>query len=509
MAGLLLALLLARLPIALDFKLFAFYDQGSALRADRLVAGGLVPTVDFGFSYGLLPLALGRAWFTLFGRTPTAYWLFMTVGMAGMVWGLVRFGHAMNFGRAGWVLLAVTLPYAIPASYLHLTHPVEACLLIHALADVAADSHGRSGRWGGKPRALALVTAAAFAKPSMAYVAGFFLTVWLAIDGLRRRPEGGLARAVTPFLPAAAVGIALGLAMAGLFGAEAVNNTLLPLTGAKSYKAAHFGFFTGIGQTFWRPSSPSLVYYLFTEAGFWLAASLLVVAGAAAAAVRGALRKTVPAGAGVLAVLAALHVVFVCAFFAWQGSWVYYSYLLMMAVAALPTVFRPAPRWAFGTGVVVAVLGLGYQWGMVTAEWAFKDRPPALGRLWIYADQRGRWEDLLAQLRAVEGAGGSGKAYVLGNGDLAGMQGVAEAGPGGRFEMPPSWFLSPALPTPREVERINADLRRAPAVVRFKELGDLDPFLFPEFQPELAAFQLDWENDWFMLYTRQPGRGLR
>ena len=58
MAGLLLALLLARLPIALDFKLFAFYDQGSALRADRLVAGGLVPTVDFGFSYGLLPLAL-------------------------------------------------------------------------------------------------------------------------------------------------------------------------------------------------------------------------------------------------------------------------------------------------------------------------------------------------------------------------------------------------------------------------------------------------------------------
>src|SRR5262252_9252191 len=62
--ALLLALVvtfLAQLPMSYDFANFVFYDPGVSLRTDLLIAQGYVPTIDFGYIYGLLPLMIGRA----------------------------------------------------------------------------------------------------------------------------------------------------------------------------------------------------------------------------------------------------------------------------------------------------------------------------------------------------------------------------------------------------------------------------------------------------------------
>lgn len=46
---------------------FAFNDGGANLTVQYLMSRGLVPSVDFGYHYGLLPLLMGKLWFWLFG----------------------------------------------------------------------------------------------------------------------------------------------------------------------------------------------------------------------------------------------------------------------------------------------------------------------------------------------------------------------------------------------------------------------------------------------------------
>ena len=66
-------------PISSGVNHFMSGDTGAALKADYLIANGSLPTIDFGYNYGLLPLVVGRIWFNLFGRTPQAYMLAMLV----------------------------------------------------------------------------------------------------------------------------------------------------------------------------------------------------------------------------------------------------------------------------------------------------------------------------------------------------------------------------------------------------------------------------------------------
>ncbi len=47
-----------RLPTwrSADWGQFAFYDPGTVLKGDMLLSKGYVPTVDFGYTHGLLSL---------------------------------------------------------------------------------------------------------------------------------------------------------------------------------------------------------------------------------------------------------------------------------------------------------------------------------------------------------------------------------------------------------------------------------------------------------------------
>src|ERR1700722_9634996 len=61
---------LIKLPNLFLLGAYAFGDQGAGLTADRLVASGERPGVDFNYLYGLMPLAVSRGVYALFGCSP-------------------------------------------------------------------------------------------------------------------------------------------------------------------------------------------------------------------------------------------------------------------------------------------------------------------------------------------------------------------------------------------------------------------------------------------------------
>ncbi len=166
-----LVLALVQLPLTLDFNSIIHADQGANLTVQKLLDRGRIPIIDFGYPYGLLPLLIGRSWFALFGRTPAAYAAAMFVVDLLIAWGLARCAYALRSGPVGIALFVCTMLSTALCSYINLAHACEAVLICHALAAHA------SGR---RPRALALLTAALFIKPVMAYVYGFLIIILIA-----------------------------------------------------------------------------------------------------------------------------------------------------------------------------------------------------------------------------------------------------------------------------------------------------------------------------------------
>ena len=259
-----LLLALAQLPLTLDFNSFVHMDQGANLTVQRLLDRGRVPITDFGYQYGLATLLIGRAWFALFGRTPVAYAGAMVVVDLLIAWGLARCAYALRSGLVGIALFVCTVHATAMCSYINLAHACEAVLICHALAEHA------SGR---RPRALALLTAALFIKPVMAYLYGFLLIV-LIVRNVRLR---GL---VPSLVPAAITGILLFVTLAVWFGFDVVIQSLLPLRGADSYKQLNYGFFFGVGRRFWLPQPLTPRYYIFSPAGHYLVGSVVLFAAA-------------------------------------------------------------------------------------------------------------------------------------------------------------------------------------------------------------------------------------
>ncbi len=241
------ATFLAQLPTIYEFANFVFFDPGVTLRTDKLLAQGYVPTVDFGYPYSLLPLILGRVFFALASRTPAAYILFMFLTEAAILAGLWRLARQDGWLIAAFVIAA--MPHAIIPVYVHLTHPLEAALIVHTIADLAA---------GRRARALALATACLFVKPSMAYVLGFLIIVLAIVHLVRQRDHW---KSFFPFLrPAIITGAACLTISSVYFGLVPTVSALIPTNGAQSYKALGFGFF-GNGRTFWLPKLGSAAQF--------------------------------------------------------------------------------------------------------------------------------------------------------------------------------------------------------------------------------------------------------
>ncbi len=469
------ATFLAQLPTSYEFANFVFFDPGVTLRTDKLIEQGFLPTIDFGYPYNLLPLMLGRAFFAVVGRTPAAYILFMFLAETAILFGFWRLAK-----QSGWLIaafLVAAMPHAIIPVYVHLTHPLEAALIVHTIADLAA---------GRRSRALALATICLFVKPSMAYVLGFLMIVSAIVWLVRNRERW---KSFLYFIrPATLSGAACLIISSAYFGLKPTVSALIPVNGAQSYKALGFGFFAN-GRTFWLPKLGSAAqfakYYSLTPAGFWIICTLLLAAFGVISLVK--LLNNSADKPETLAIVAICHFVFLFTFFGWPGSWTYYSSLLVAGVALGLSVFRVRP--AVIVAMILIALAGNFERSQITLNaWKWMKRSPESAGLWAFQNQQEEWN----HARALAG---DRRIYYLNNGCAEILY--------PNIDSPVSFFLSPGQQAPIEYDRIRQQLAQAAVVVTFNHPSILDPWNWPEFAAEREKFEETWRGVYVTVHERK------
>lgn len=485
-----LLLAIIRAPLDFSFTGYAFADRGSFLLGCHLASQGRVPTVDFGYIYGLVALLVGQAWFHLFGLTPMAHEVAMLLCALAGAWGIARFAGAMRLGMAGILFLIAALPFAILPSYPSLVHALEAALLCNGLAEQAA---------GRRPRALALATAAVLVKPAMGYPYGFLLLTLIGLDVWRKSaPAKGRIGWRNPLLrslvPAILTGLILGAVVTACYGVRPLLATVLPTSGREVYRTLNEGFFFGEGRSFWYEPSFGIRYYVFTVVGFWIAASLwLVLAGLRAGwrMVRAYRAERPFGGDEIIFTCCLLHALFVTSFFGGPSSWDYYSYVLVMGAAATSINGTGAAR-------VVSILALlaifGYLGHLKLAgrAWTNEARSSETLGLWASTAERRAWRQVARVTRGHD-------TLMLASDGCAALWLP-------QFERPSGAYLIPHETTGAEIAHTVGRLERARMVVAVtRPPFDAALDLFPEFRRLLAERRLVLKNDWFAVYgARKP-----
>jgi hypothetical protein len=475
--------------------------------------------VDLGYSYGNLPFMLSRGWFAAFGYTPWAYLGFLTLcnllSVTGIAW-ILR-----TVGVSWWRLAAacVLLPLAVIPNNYSLAHPLEMMLIIWALA---FQTRGRYGV------ALALGVLGVFTKPSMPYVLGLVLLIFGFLYPARRagdQAQGfqslGLRQRLRLFLRMAIPPTLTALAMMGIsiwvMGLKPALANIIPAKAAAAYKQMDFGIFHA-GKEFWlydgkgKGAAEVLRHYLFCPASFWILASLLVWALgllALSRLARGFWKRRTARGDGetprstdpLVLTIALLHAAFVFAFYAWAGSWTYYSYLLPLG---LLVGLRGGGRQVVLLRVLVVLGALGLLergWDGYSRWWGMQRVPEAAG-LWAYPDE-------LAEAQRARALARERNGLFLVNGALPLIWPDVQT--------PAVWFLSPGVLTAPEIDRVREQLRQANVVVLYKKYDQKqEAWKWPEFASERQAFELrswqilSWtiqekplyEGEYFVVYGR-------
>jgi hypothetical protein len=438
-----LVLTVARLPYGLDFDAFAFSDIGSNFTIQSLVAIGQKPGIDFGYHYGLLPILVGKIWFTFCGMTPIVYQALMVTCGLVLVWVLVQIAVLLQLRAFGKALIFIGLGFAIQVSYPNLAHILESTLLALALY---SDARGH------RDTALAFASAGLFCKPSMSYVYGLVLVILITMDLVRSRAAA--YDYVRAFAPAAITTAILTLMLAILYSPASAIRTILPVEGAIAYRDQNFGFFHGIGRTFWNPPNVPWIFYLIDFSGFWIASSIFLVVCGAMAWIRWYRRTEIATFEShrdeIIWTCAILHLSFVFFFFGNKWSWICYSYLLILGIAVAADLSPTNRRIA----LLLCVLGLS-SWigrGRIIAQY-WHDRSPSqmTAGLWAPPDETAEWRDARAIARGH-------RAVVL---ETKGGASVMFP----EFDSPVALYLDPGLMEPSEIQRQVEQLAGASIVV--------------------------------------------
>ena len=398
-----------------------------------------------------------------------------------IAWGLARCADAPRAGPAGIALIVCGMSAATLGSYINLVHAFEAALICHALAEHAG---------GRRPRALALLTVALFAKPVMPYVYGLLLVILIVRDGGIR----GLVRAA---VPAAVVGALLAIGLVAWFGVEPVVHTLLPIRGANSYKTLNYGFFFGRGRAFWLPEGVRPRHYIFTPAGHYLVGSIILAAAAVASVwrlVRGLASKD-DLNAEVVACCGIMHVVFLTAFYGNFMSFTYYYYILIIGMVAISA---RGPRRALVIALVAAMALLGnkdtFNW--VGLVWRASSPSAETFGLWSDADYREEWR----QVRRIIG---DRRGSFIGAGGCMEMY-LPQFGPAEDV------FLVPGWPLPAEYDRKIRQIADAEVLlVRIFNKPPRSPQLPPPFGEIFKGYDLVWSGDVYSIYEHRRPRASR
>jgi hypothetical protein len=485
-----------RLPTDLGFDANAFGDRGDFLSIAYLVGHGSRPAIDFGYHWGLLPIMLAQAWFSLFGATAQSNEAIMVIGALGVAIGMARTAAALRLGAPGIGLLMLAMPFAFPT--FTLTYALEAALLSNALAEQAAQR---------RSSALALATASCFVNPSMAYLYGFVLLLGLLRESRRpgdgeSRPQGwsvDWSRIVRTIAPAAVTGGIVILILSAVYGPLALAKTILPLAGMAAHSNQAGGFFRGVGRDFWYQPRLGLPFYLFTVVGFWIAASLwLIVAGLRvlrSLASAPLTRSIVSATDEFILTCAVLHVTFVTVFFGSEVSWRYYCYILVMGAAATSVRDLVSARIAGLLGAM-ALLGNVSHFAQISEQWRSTSPSPVTGGMWASAEEVREWEQVQ---HAVGNERAGYRALVL-----TAMGSAPVLSP--RFEPPFANHFTPGELMPDQLARLMRQIDSAQRIVAVISPGFGNMLVWwPDIQRALDGHELAWKGKSFAVYGGAQG----
>ena len=474
-ASILVLVQIFELPKIADWSLFAFFDPGTAFKGDVLISAGLRPGIDFGYTHGLASLIFAHWALKLFGRTPAGY-ILTTTGLEIIMAGAITiFMRAIGANRKAIIWLLCALPIAVMPAYLTLTHPLEAMLLLWAIAMQAC---------GKRPISLLLCTVCLFVKPSMGYVYGLLLLILIFLDYVQLRESiGYLWKQVWPSI----VG---GLLLAGgciwQFGLRSLLLTIVPITGLRTYTDTHFGFLFGRGQKFWSPAYHHLIYYFITPAGIWLA--MLVVILWCLPRLLAGFRFQLPGPRmETLTCVGVMQLAFVFGFYGWRHSWEYYSYMPVLFMAGLLTVSHISKRLVMAL-CAFAVLAQTTNSIITVTGWFIKVRDRETGGLWAYRWQAREWKHVVRLTK-------NEPTLVLSNGFLPWMA------PG--MYMPSSWFPEPGITTRPELLRVARATDRALFVVTWRGYGVKGLWHQPIFANYKRRFVPLWRGKEISVWVRR------
>jgi hypothetical protein len=180
-----------------------------------------------------------------------------------------------------------------------------------------------------------------------------------------------------------------------------------------------------------------------------------------------------------------MHLAFVLFFFGNPFSWFYYSYVLVLGIAATSagqTATRNVVVWGLA---LIALIGEKSYLYDSTTRWLASAREPTTAELWAPADERAEWQKVVALIKGVNSHDHSAA--------LLARTGCAELlFP--EFLSPVSLFLDPGLATKAEMMRKRAQIQHASTVVIATR------FLNYTFESDLASRTLIFHGKFFDVY---------
>jgi hypothetical protein len=473
-------------PMALAFPNFAFRDTGSFAYLNHLLDLGLRPSVDFGFSYGLLGLLLQRISFAIFG---SGHWT--TLGFTGLYlvaimifwWLLAReLGFSwLNFAiLLGLVELIVGLTFSGPSP----AHELQRALLVYSLL-LALKSR--------LPSALVVAALAALAIPSLPIILIGLLSAVIVIQWWQS-PQRRFRSLAAQFAPAVVVyGLGV-LTFVVVFGRRSAIASLLPTQGMALYHAMNFGFFApyglGSGRTFWLPVHPTFAYYLFTKVGIWLFCSVLLVVFGAVSLLQMLRNKKATDIPLFVFLCCALHLFFIFRAFGGPLSSQYYEYILVAGVLAGVSGLTKG-RLRIGLGCFILFFGLlGNRNELMNLRFPWKAWHPSVETAGLYApnDFKREWSPIL---RLAD----SNNLLLLSYGT-----GVSSKFP--QVKTPHTWFLLPGIVIPPEDAYVLDQIKKSNVVVEYTAAPTFYIDTNVAWQSALAEFPVRLKGSQFRIWLR-------
>jgi hypothetical protein len=467
-----------RFPDIYNFNRFAFWDWGSFLTSEYLLRHGARPILDFGWEYGLLTIWIQELWFKVLGLSPTGL---ITLSLACSVSVAIILSAIADIATeaTGHLLVALCVPFIVAFA----TDPPHALEPVMLSLGLLAQCRRRRGY------ALAFATAAVFIKPSMGYLYGAVLLLWIVADLIKRRAltAGNLAKVLAPM---ALTAVVLGILLISRFGLIATTRSLLPTSGVEFYRAVGFGA-VSIKRFLYFPGV-RIGYYFGSAAVLWTCAGLYLVGTAALLTVQSLRARSFTVMSEIILTCAVLHVFFITMFFGSPSSWTYYAYILIIGVAA------STERWSLAPSVVVifcalaALIDLAQMRDAIFA-WRGLDSSPITAGLYAPSVERKEWAEAssLANSHRPAILRSLGGAEVL-------FPWLGE---------PAVAFLLPGVATPGEIAREVARLKSAGMIIvpeipafRNEHVEAAQGSLFAAFSDARLVF----DGELFRVYERQP-----